>query len=130
MNKVILVGNISRTPELKTGTTKDGREWANLKFNVVTSEKTKDGYLNEYHRCSWFGTRAQSMSQYIKEGEPFYVEGKLATRKWKDKAGVEKYSTEIEVNDVKFLPKAFTPEYGRSVGGQVSEVANNESDVF
>jgi len=124
MNKVILIGNISNQPEVKTGS-KDGRDWASLRFNLVTSEKIGDGYKREWHRCTWFGVRAQKMASYLVEGATLQIEGRLTTKKWTDRNGTEKYSTEIELNDANFLPKQFEPRTGDNV-----LPSPNESDVF
>lgn len=96
VNKVILVGNVGRDPEVRT--TQDGRKIVNL--SLATSESwTKDGVKHdrtEWHRIVCFNERlGEIIEKYVRKGSKIYVEGSLATRKWTDQAGVEKYSTEV-----------------------------------
>lgn len=97
VNKVILVGNVTKDPELRS--TSDGREIAN--FSVATSEKWKDKQGKqqekvEYHRIVVFSQGLVGIvKNYVKKGSKLYIEGSLHTRKWTDNNGVEKYSTEI-----------------------------------
>ena len=98
VNKVILVGNLGRDPEVRH--TQDGKPIVNL--TVATSETWKDRSTGERkERTEW--TRvvifneglAKVAEQYLKKGSTVYIEGQLQTRKWTDKDGVEKYSTEV-----------------------------------
>lgn len=96
VNKVIIVGNLGRDPEIRS--TQDGTKVATL--NVATSEKwTKDGEKKErteWHRVVIFNERLVEIAdKYLKKGSKLYLEGQLQTRKWTDQSGVEKYSTEI-----------------------------------
>ena len=98
VNKVILVGNLGRDPEIRR--TQDGKPIANL--NIATSESWRDKSTGErrekteWHRVVIFnGGLCKIAEQYLKKGSKVYLEGQLATRKWTDKDGVEKYSTEI-----------------------------------
>jgi len=97
VNKVILVGNVGQDPELRA--TKDGREIAS--FSLATSENWKDKNTgekqskSEWHRVVAFGGVVNVIKNYVKKGSKLYIEGQLQTRKWTDKAGVEKYTTEI-----------------------------------
>ena len=97
INKVILIGNVGQDPEIRT--TQDGREIAN--FSLATSEswKGKDGNKQkkvEFHKISVFSQGLVGIiKNYVKKGSKLYVEGSLQTRKWKDKNGVEKYITEV-----------------------------------
>ena len=98
VNKVILVGNVGRDPEIRHGS--NGKPIVNL--SIATSESWKDKATGErkekteWHRVVIFSERlAEVAEKYVKKGSKVYVEGQLQTRKWTDQAGVEKYSTEI-----------------------------------
>jgi single-strand DNA-binding protein len=98
VNKVILVGNLGRDPELRS--TQDGTRIANL--NLATSESWRDRVSGErkerteWHRVVIFNERLVELAEkYLRKGSKIYVEGALQTRKWTDNAGIEKYSTEI-----------------------------------
>ena len=98
VNKVILVGNLGRDPEIRT--TQDGREIANL--NLATSESWKDKMTGErkekteWHRIVVFNDNlVRTIKNYVKKGSKLYVEGALQTRKWTDQSGAERYSTEV-----------------------------------
>ncbi|MBU6339350.1 MAG: single-stranded DNA-binding protein [Rickettsiales bacterium] len=98
VNKVILVGNVGQDPEIRT--TSDGREIAT--FSLATSESWKDKNTGEkrdkteWHRIVIFSQGLVGIvKNYIKKGSKLYLEGSLQTRKWTDKDGVEKYTTEI-----------------------------------
>lgn len=104
VNKVILVGNLGKDPQ--TRSTPNGQEVATL--TVATSEKYKDksGELQErteWHTVVVWGRQAESCGKYLTKGRQVYVEGRLATRKWTDKEGAERYSTEVVAESVKFL---------------------------
>lgn len=104
VNKVILVGNLGKDPQ--TRATPNGQEVATL--TVATSEKYKDKSGDLQERTEWhtvvvWGKQAESCGKYLSKGRQVYVEGRLATRKWTDKEGVEKYSTEVVAETVKFL---------------------------
>ena len=98
VNKVILVGNLGKDPEIRR--TQDGRPIANL--SVATSESWRDRATGErkekteWHRVVIFNEGlCKVVEQYLKKGSKVYLEGALQTRKWTDKDGAEKYSTEI-----------------------------------
>ena len=98
INKVILVGNVGQDPEIRT--TQDGKEIAT--FSLATSENWKDKNSGEkrekteWHRVVIFATGLSSVvKNYVKKGSKLYIEGQLQTRKWTDNNGVEKYTTEI-----------------------------------
>ena len=98
VNKVILVGNLGKDPEIRR--TQDGRPIANL--SVATSESWRDKATGErkekteWHRVVIFNEGLCKVAeQYLKKGAKVYLEGQLQTRKWADKDGVEKYSTEV-----------------------------------
>jgi single-strand DNA-binding protein len=108
VNKVILIGNVGRDPEIRY--TSGGEAIANL--SVATTERWKDkasGEMQEkteWHRLSVFGRKAEVIGEYVKKGSSLYVEGRLQTRKWTDKDGNEKYTTEIVVDNFQFIGKA------------------------
>jgi single-strand DNA-binding protein len=98
VNKVILVGNLGRDPEIRS--TNDGTRIANL--NLATSESWRDRNSGErkerteWHRVVIFNDKLVEIAEkYLRKGSKIYVEGALQTRKWTDNAGVEKYSTEV-----------------------------------
>ena len=98
VNKVILVGNLGRDPEIRN--TQDGAKIVNL--SIATSEKWKDRMSGEprerteWHRVVIFNENlARIAEQYLRKGSSVYVEGQLQTRKWTDQQGVEKYTTEV-----------------------------------
>jgi single-strand DNA-binding protein len=98
VNKVVLVGNVGKDPEVRH--TQDGKPIVNL--SIATSESWRDKSSGErkekteWHRVVIFSEGlAKIAEQYVKKGSSIYVEGQLQTRKWTDKDGVDKYSTEI-----------------------------------
>jgi single-strand DNA-binding protein len=98
VNKVILVGNVGKDPEIRR--TQDGRPIANI--NIATTESWRDKNTGEkrerteWHRVVVFSEGlCKVVEQYVKKGSKLYIEGQLQTRKWTDQAGVEKYSTEV-----------------------------------
>jgi len=104
VNKVILVGNLGRDPEIRS--TQAGARIANL--SIATSERWKDKNSGEskekteWHRVVIFNDKLSSVCEaYLKKGSKVYIEGALETRKWTDQAGVEKYSTEIVLRQFK-----------------------------
>jgi len=98
VNKVILIGNLGRDPEIRT--TQDGTRVANL--SIATSESWRDKgsgerrEKTEWHRVVVFNDRIVDVAErYLKKGATVYIEGQLQTRKWTDQSGVEKYTTEV-----------------------------------
>jgi single-strand DNA-binding protein len=105
VNKVILIGNLGRDPE--TRYSPDGAAITNV--TIATSDRWKDkasGEMREateWHRVVFFGRLAEIAGEYLKKGRPVYVEGKLRTRKWTDKDGNERYTTEIVADAMQML---------------------------
>lgn len=97
VNKVILVGNLGQKPDMKY--TQSNTAVANLSLATSESWKDKDsGDLKtktEWHKVVYFGKLAEIAEQYLDKGSKVYVEGKLQTRKWQDKAGNDRYTTEV-----------------------------------
>ncbi len=112
VNKVILIGNLGRDPELRY--TQSGQAVAN--FNIATTDKFSDKEGNpqertEWHRVVVWGRQAETCAQYLSKGRSAYIEGSLQTRDWEDKEGIKRYTTEIRAQRVQFLG-------GPSGGGQ------------
>jgi single-strand DNA-binding protein len=104
VNKVILLGNLGRDPETRYTTGGD----AVTNLNIATSEQWKDKNgekqeRTEWHRVVLFGRQAEIAGEYLKKGRSVYIEGRLQTRKYTDKDGVEKYSTEIVADRMQLL---------------------------
>lgn len=105
VNKVIIVGNLGRDPETRYMPSGD----AMTNIAVATTDKWKDKAsgeqkeATEWHRVAFFGKLAEIAGQYLKKGSQVYIEGKLRTRKWTDKEGVEKYTTEIIADTMQML---------------------------
>ena len=105
VNKVILVGNLGRDPEVRTFSS--GDRVANV--TIATTDKWKDKQTNEmreatdWHRIVFNGRLAEIVEQYLRKGSQVYVEGSLRTRKYTDKDGIERYTTEIRADEMKML---------------------------
>lgn len=105
VNKVIIVGNLGRDPEIKVFPS--GDQVANV--TIATTDKWKDKQsgemkeATEWHRVVFNGRLAEIAGQYLRKGSQVYVEGSLRTRKWTDQSGVEKYSTEIRADHMQML---------------------------
>jgi len=104
VNKVILIGNLGRDPE--TRYMPDGGAITNI--SIATTEQWKDKAgekqeKTEWHRVAFFGKLAEIAGEYLKKGSQVYVEGRLQTRKWQDKDGADKYTTEIVANAMQML---------------------------
>jgi single-strand DNA-binding protein len=105
VNKVILIGNLGRDPEVRYSP--NGQAIANV--NLATSESWKDKNTGEkqerteWHRVVFFGRLAEIAGEYLKKGMQVYVGGRLQTRKWQDKDGNDRYTTEIVASDMQML---------------------------
>ena len=116
VNKVIIVGNLGRDPEMRTFPS--GDQVANV--TIATTDKWKDKQTGEmkeateWHRVVFNGRLAEIAGQYLRKGSQVYVEGSLRTRKWTDQSGVEKYSTEIRADQMQMLGS----RQGMGGGGQ------------
>ena len=112
VNKVIIIGNLGKDPETRYAPSGD----AFCTITVATTDTWKDKNTGEkkeateWHRIVFNGRLAEIAGQYLKKGRPVYVEGRLKTRKWTDKDGVEKYTTEIFADQMQLLG-------GREEGG-------------
>ena len=104
VNKVIIIGNLGRDPE--TRYMPDGGAITNISVATTDKWKDKNGEMQEkteWHRVAFFGKLAEIAGEYLKKGSQVYVEGRLQTRKWQDKDGQDKYTTEIVANAMQML---------------------------
>ena len=112
LNKVMLIGNLGADPEIRY--TAGGSAVANIRLATAESWRDKDTgetqERTEWHRVVFFGRLAEIVEQYVKKGSQLYVEGSIRTRKWQDKEGNERFSTEIVAGEMQMLG-------GRSGGG-------------
>ena len=105
VNKVILIGHLGADPDTKS--MPSGTSVANLR--VATTESFKDKQTNEWqertewHNVAMFGRLAEVAGEYLRKGSQVYIEGRLRTRKWQDKQGNDRYSTEIIANEMQML---------------------------
>jgi len=127
VNKVILVGNLGRDAELRY--TPGGAAVATL--NLATTEvfKDREGQKKEdtqWHRIILWGKTAETLQDYLKKGKQIYVEGKLQTRKWKDKDGNDKYTTEVRGDRVVLLGGGGGGSRGESGAGGARSTSSDE----
>ncbi|MEQ1503116.1 MAG: single-stranded DNA-binding protein, partial [Myxococcota bacterium] len=104
VNKVILVGNLGGDPE--TRTTGGGTVVATLRLATTDRRKDESGQwadATEWHRVVCFGKVAENVARFLKKGRQIYIEGKIRTRKWQDKDGQDRYTTEVIADTVQFL---------------------------
>ncbi len=105
VNKVIVLGNIGRDPELRY--TPSGAAVCNVSIATTRNWKSKDGgerqEETEWHRVVFYDRLAEIAGEYLKKGRPVYVEGRLKTRKWQDKEGKDTYTTEIIAEQMQLL---------------------------
>jgi single-strand DNA-binding protein len=104
VNKVILIGNLGRDPEVRS--TASGTSVCNLR--IATSERRKDREGNwndhtEWHSVVCFGRTADNVGRFLAKGRQVYIEGRLQTRKWQDKDGADRWSTEVVADNLRFL---------------------------
>src|SRR5512146_1810207 len=122
VNKVILLGNLGRDPETRYTTGGD----AVTNLNIATSEQWKDKSGEKQERTEWhtvvlFGRQAEVAGEYLKKGRSVYIEGRLQTRKWQDKDGQDRYSTEIVADRMQLIGSA------RDAGGGDVELGSAPS---
>ena len=104
VNKVILIGNLGKDPEVRY--LPSGDAVTNISVATTDTWKDKSGEKQEHtewHRVAFFGKTAEIAGEYLKKGSPVYVEGRIRTRKWQDKEGNDKYSTEIVADRMQLL---------------------------
>lgn len=104
VNKVILIGNLGKDPEVRY--MPSGEAITNINIATTDTWKDKNGEKQErteWHRIAFFGKLAEIAGEYLKKGNPVYVEGRLQTRKWQDKDGKDRYTTEIVAEKMQML---------------------------
>lgn len=104
LNKVMLIGNLGQKPELR----QTNSNLAVTRLSVATTERRKGadgswGNHTEWHNVTVFGKSAENCVQFLDKGRQVYVEGRLSTRKWQDKDGNDRRTTEVVASDVRFL---------------------------
>lgn len=121
INKVIIIGNLGRDPE--TRFMPNGEAVTNIAVATTESWKDKSGEkkeLTEWHRVTMYRKLAEIAGKYLQKGSQVYLEGKLQTRKWTDKDGVERYTTEIVADVMQMLGGV-----PKSVEGETRNASNN-----
>lgn len=120
LNKAIIIGNLGRDPETRYAPNGD----AICTVSIATTENWKDKNTGEkkeateWHRVVFFQRLAEIASQYLKKGSQVYIEGKIVTRKWQDKDGTDRYTTEIRAQEMKML--GGRPEGQQGGGGDAA----------
>ena len=123
INKVILIGNLGRDPEIRYAS--NGSAIAN--FSIATSESWNDKNSGEkvekteWHRIVAYRRLAEIIGEYLKKGSHVYIEGKLQTRKWQDKDGQDRYTTEIVANEMQMLGSKGGGSGGMGGGGNYDQ---------
>lgn len=121
VNKAILIGNLGKDPETRYMT--NGDAVTNITLATTETWKDKNGEKQEkteWHRVTFYRKAAEIAGKYLKKGSSVYIEGRIETKKYTDKNGVEKYSTEIVSNDMKML--------GKKQGGDDSSNDGDDSE--
>lgn len=124
LNKVMLIGRLTRDPELRT--TPGGASVASMGLATNRTWTDKNGQKQEdvsFHNIVVWGRQAELVSQFLKKGQMAYVEGRLQTRKWQDKDNQTRWTTEVVADRVQFGPKAagYDERSGSGGGGQSGE---------
>lgn len=105
VNKVIILGNLGRDPEVRFSA--DGAAVCNIAIATSSSWKDKNSgekrEETEWHKVVFYGRLAEIAGEYLKKGKPVYVEGRLKTRKWQNKEGVDQYTTEVIADSMQLL---------------------------
>ena len=129
INKVILIGHLGQDPEVRA--LPSGSSIANLR--IATTESWKDKQSGEFkeqtewHTVVLFGRTAEVAAEYLKKGSQVFIEGRLRTRKWQDKTGNDRYSTEIVGNDMQMLGGRGQGGAGQGCGGHSADGARQGS---
>ena len=131
VNKVILVGNLGADPEVRY--MPNGGAVANV--TIATTESWKDKSSGEqqekteWHRVVFFARLAEIVGEYLKKGSQIYVEGRLQTRKWQDKSGVDRYTTEIVANEMQMLGGRGGAGGGAGAGSSAGSYGGGQSQA-
>ncbi len=127
LNKVMLIGNLGADPEVRY--TAGGAAVANIRLATADTWRDKDSgetqERTEWHRVVFFGRLAEVVEQYVKKGSQLYIEGRLQTRKWQDKDGNEKFSTEIVASEMQMLGGRGGAGAGGAPGGSGERSASS-----
>ena len=133
INKVTLIGRLGKDPEVRHAAISAKGDMI-VNVTMATSESWKDKASGEkqerteWHRLVFFGKLAEIAAKYLKKGAQTYIEGRLQTRKWQDKDGKDRYTTEIVVSEMKMLDARPGPESGATAGKSArDETAQSES---
>jgi len=121
VNKVILIGNLGKDPDIRY--MPGGDAVANITLATSETWKDKTGVKQEkteWHRVTFYRKLAEIVGEYLKKGSSVYVEGRLETRKWTDKTGTDRYTTEIIANEMRML--------GSKSGGSSSSEGENKNN--
>ena len=128
VNKVILLGRLGQDPDLKYSAS----QYPVARFSLATGERRKDSASGQYvdhtewHNIVTFSKTAENCSKFLKKGSEVYIEGKLQTRKWQDKEGKDRYTTEIIANTVQFVgAKASGASSSQSYGSASNDMPND-----
>ena len=129
-NRAIIIGNVTRDPEIKA--LPSGAKVTSL--SLATNRVWKDAAgakkeQTDFHNIVVFGRQAETVAQYIKKGSMLMVEGRIQTRSWEDKDGKKNYRTEIVADRVQFGPRSGTTSAGGSVAGSNDPQSNNPSSA-
>ena len=128
VNKVIIVGNLGRDPEVRY--TPNGSAVCNVSVATTRSWKNKESgdksEETEWHRVVFYDKLAEIAGEYLKKGRSVYVEGRLKTRKWTDKDGAEKFTTEIIAQEMQMLGSREGMGGGADDGGEPSGYGNRQ----
>jgi len=120
VNKVILMGNLGRDPEVRYSP--DGAAVCNVSIATTSSWKDKTSgerrEETEWHRVVFYNRLAEIAGEYLKKGRPVYVEGRIKTRKWQNKEGVDQYTTEVVADNMQLLGGRDGGEGGGSGGNE------------
>lgn len=131
VNKAIIVGNLGRDPEVRHMPNGD----AVTNITIATTDEWKDKTTGEkkeateWHRVVFFGKLAEIAGQYLKKGRQVYIEGALRTRKWNDKDGQERYTTEIVANEMKMLGTRPADDSQQSAASAPAQPAADFEDI-
>ena len=124
VNKVTLIGNLGADPEVRY--TANGSAVANIRLATAESWRDKESgeqqERTEWHRVVFFSRLAEIVGEYLKKGSQVYIEGRLQTRKWQDRDGNDRYTTEIVANDMQMLGG----RGGAAGGGDSGEPGSNQ----
>jgi single-strand DNA-binding protein len=132
VNKVIIIGNLGKDPE--TRYMPNGDAVTNITVATTETWKDKNGEKQEkteWHRITFYRKLAEIVGEYLKKGSSIYVEGRLETRKWTDKQGIERYTTDIIATDMKMLGgKPSGDREGRQSTASASSLPKKPSSGF